>query len=203
MDRRLCFEVKSDLSEHELGHIPSIFVTNMPWEETSAGHFERPFENLELLHRAVGASAAALNREQWVISAVLRLRLNPSIEDPEQALRHAWKTLRYDFPQIAAYGQGDTYIYEVASVPIIDTWLSETFVTEPATSFTTSVYGKSAPSELAKLFYFPHTSEILFHSSHWRIDGIGTLHLLDQFLKTLAHPRPINSEMRVKISPSV
>lgn len=163
----------------------------MPWNETSAGHFERPFESLERFYRAMSASGVALHREHFVISALLRLRLSTSMEDPEKALRHAWKTLRYDFPQIAAYSEGDNYIYDVPTASIIDSWLSETFISEQATSSTTSVCGNSAPISLAKMHYFPHTSEILFRSSHWHIDGIGALHLLDQFLGILAHPRAV------------
>ena len=163
----------------------------MPWKETSAGHFERPFESLERFYRAISAGGAALGREHFVVSTVIRIRLSPSLGDPDPALRHAWKTLRYEFPQIAAYGQGDSYIYEVPTTSTIDSWLSDTFITEPATSLTTSLYGESTPSELARMHYFPHTSKILFRSSHWRIDGIGTLHLLSQFLKILAHPRLI------------
>ena len=160
----------------------------MPWKETSVGHFERPFESLERFYRALSASGAALNREHFVVSAVVRLRLGPSLGDLEPALQHAWKTLRYHFPQIAAYGQEDTYIYEVPTPSTIDSWLSETFITEQYTSFPSSVCAESAPNELAKMHWFPHTSEILFRSSHWRIDGIGSLHLLNRFLHILAHP---------------
>ena len=105
-------------------------ISTMPWKETSVGHFERPFESLERFYRALSAGGAALNREHFVVSAVVRLRLSPSIGDLEPALQHAWKTLRYDFPQIAAHGQGDTYIYEVPTASTIDSWLSETFITE-------------------------------------------------------------------------
>ena len=41
------------------------------------------------------------------------------------------------------------------------------------------------------MHWFPHTSEILFRSSHWRIDGIGSFHLLNHFLHILAHPLPV------------
>ena len=164
---------------------------NMSWTETSAGHFERPFDSLERFYRAISASGAAFNREHFVVNAVLRLRLNPSIGDIEQALRHAWMTLRHDYPQIAAYGRGSTYIYEVPSTSSINSWLSETFITQQTTASPSSVCEDSAPSELAKMHYFPHTLEILFRSSHWRIDGIGSLHLLNHFLKILARPRSV------------
>lgn len=163
----------------------------MPWKETSAGRFERPFDSLERFYRALSASGAALNREHFAVSAVVRLRPSPSTGDLEAALQHAWKTLRYEFPQIAARGQGDTYIYEVPTASTLDLWLSETFITENFTSSPSSVCGESAPTELARMHWFPHTSEILFRSSHWRIDGIGTLHLLNHFLRTLANPLPV------------
>ena len=163
----------------------------MPWTETSAGHFERPFDSLERFYRAISAGGVAFNREHFVVNAVVRFRLDPSIGDIEQALMNAWMTLRYDYPQIAAYGRGTTYIYEVPTTPSVDSWLSETFITKQITASPSSVCEDLAPSELAKMYYFPHTSEILFRSSHWRIDGIGSLFLLNHFLKTLAHPRSV------------
>ena len=172
-------------------YIEPLTHANMSWRETSAGHFERPFDSLERFYRAISASGTAFDREHFVVNAVVRLRLNPSIGDIGQALRHAWMTLRYDYPQIAAYGRGNTYIYEVPTASSINSWLSETFITEKATGSISSVCEDSAPSELAKMHYFPHTSEILFRSSHWRIDGIGSLHLLNQFLKTLARPMSV------------
>ena len=160
----------------------------MPWKETSSGRYERSFNSLERCYRTISAAGAALNRDHYAITAVARLRLGPSIGDSAKALRQAWRTLRYDFPLIAAYGQGDTYIYEVPSTSALDSWLKETFIIEPPTSSTTGMYGEAVPTELARMHYFPHTSEVLFSSSHWRIDGIGSLHLLNHFLHLLAYP---------------
>ena len=161
----------------------------MPWKETSSGRYERSFDSLERVYRNFSATGVALKREHYAVTAVARLRLGPSIGDSANALRQAWKTLRYDYPQIAAYGQEGIYIYEVPSTSAIDSWLRDTFIVEPHTSSATDVQGEAAPDEFAKLHYFPHTSEILFRSSHWRIDGIGLLHLLNHFLELLAYPR--------------
>lgn len=164
----------------------------MPWRETSRGRFERPFNSLEKMYRTISAAGAAMKREHFAISAVVRLHLGSSIADAENALRHAWKTLRYDFPHIAAYGQGDTFVYEVPGVSALESWLADTFVVELAASSTNAnLYSEASPTEFARIHYFPHTSEILLHSSHWRIDGIGALHLLNHFLKVLAYPRAI------------
>ena len=55
----------------------------------------------------------------------------------------------------------------------------------------------------AKTHYFPHTSEIAFRSSHWRIDGIGTSQLFNPYLSLLAHPRTIIfGDEGIKTSPS-
>lgn len=163
----------------------------MPWKETSSGHYERPFDSLERMYRIIGAAGAAMEREHFAITAVVRLRIGSSIGDSETALRQAWKALRYDFPHIAAYGQCDTYMYDVPSTSTLESWLADTFVVEPATSTTAGLHSETSPTELATMHYFPHTSEILFRSSHWRIDGIGSLHLLNHFLELLAHPRPV------------
>ena len=160
-DTSLSFQTTS------LAHFADILVIDRPWKnQTSAGYCERPFDSLKSFYRAISAGGAALNREHFFISAVVQLCLSPSIGDPRQTLRYAWKTLRYDFPQTAAYGQGDTYIYEVPTASIIGTWPSETFVIEQATSPITIVCGESVPPELAKMHYFPHTSDILFRSFH-------------------------------------
>jgi len=39
--------------------------------------------------------------------------------------------------------------------------------------------------------YIPHSSEILIHTSHWRTDGIGAIHLLRNFFRALATPRHV------------
>lgn len=88
-----------------LAHFADILVIDRPRKnQTSAGYCERPFDSLKSFYRAISADSAALNREHFFISAVVQLCLSPSIGDPERALRYAWKTLRYDFPQTAAYG---------------------------------------------------------------------------------------------------
>ena len=51
------------------------------------------------------------------------------------------------------------------------------------------LYNTFKPTALATLHYLPRTSEILFHSFHWRIDGIGSLRLLDRCFGALAESR--------------
>ncbi|KAM0797675.1 hypothetical protein BDR22DRAFT_892104 [Usnea florida] len=166
----------------------------MPWKETAPGRYERPFDTMEQMYRSVSAAFAPINRDNAAITAVLQLRFGPTIAHPESALRHAWKSLRYALPQIAAYAQGSTYIYDTLSPSDpsdLESWLDETFIVEPDTSSPALLYRESIPTMYAQMHFFPQTSEIAFRAPHWRIDGIGTLHLLNTFLSFLAHPDPI------------
>ena len=129
--------------------------------------------------------------EHFAISTVLRLRFNDLGDDMTTALQHAWKTTRYNHPQIAACGQGGKYVYDVPDASHLDKWLSSTFTLEQNVT-PTELHAKFAPTELATLHYFPHTSEVLFRSSHYRIDGVGAVHLLNGFLAALANPRPVS-----------
>ena len=164
----------------------------MPWIETTPGHFERPFDSLERFYRIIAAGGAGLNREHYAISAVVKFHLDQSISDAESALQHAWKTMRYECPQVAAFAQENTYVYEVPDPTTLTSWLAHTFVVEPSTVTAAELYNTFKPTALATLHYLPHTSEILFHSSHWRIDGIGSLRLLDRFFGALAKPHPVH-----------
>ena len=47
------------------------------------------------------------------------------------------------------------------------------------------------PSSLPTIHYLPRTSEILISASHWCVDGMGALQLLNNFFKALGKPRQI------------
>ena len=83
----------------------------MPWKKTSPGRVERPFDGIERFYRAAASAGAPL--EQRSVTTVAQIRRKIPISDNVAALRHAWKTIRYDDPQIAGTEQGDTNVYEV------------------------------------------------------------------------------------------
>lgn len=162
----------------------------MPWKETSEGHFERPFDSIEDFHRAIKAGGAPVNREHYSIRVTVTFRLDaPSISDTASALRRAWKTMRYNFPQLAAFDREGTYVYEVPDAATVDAWLSNSFIIEPQGAKTPEeLYAKLTPIDIAMMYYFPQTSQLMLHVSHWRIDGIGTMHLFNHFFDAVAHP---------------
>lgn len=100
-----------------------------------------------------------MDREHFVISAVVRLRLSPSLEDLGQALRHAWKTLRYCLPSHCRLCSGE-YLRLRSPYPFYHRFLAlREFTTEQITSSTFSLCEASAPIEPAKMHHLPYTSE--------------------------------------------
>lgn len=162
----------------------------MSWKEASPGHFERPLDGIELWYRALGSGGAQLNREHWSVTAVAQIHLHLPADEHAVALREAWKTLRYDHPQISCTVQGYMNVYEVPDETAIETWLKDTFITAPSQT-ANSLFSTFTPSASAVMYYLPQVSEVVIHFSHSRMDGIGALHLLHQFFKALVEPRSI------------
>ena len=173
------------------------------WKETSPGHFERPFDSIERFFLAIGRGSLALNREHWAVSIFAQFESNASREDTETALRHAWKTMRYDHPSLASIAREEIKMYEVPDQVALDAWLDRTFILESASTTKDELLALFRPSALASLHYLPHTSEILIHSSHWRIDLVGAISLLQNLFSAVDKPRPIDfGDEAANLSPS-
>ena len=102
----------------------------MSWKEISPGRFERPLDSIELFFQALAAGGAPLKREHWTVTAVAKLQRKASADNTETALKHAWKTMRYDHPQIACFADGATKVYEVPDDDAVDSWMASTFIVE-------------------------------------------------------------------------
>ena len=148
-------------------------------------------DSIELFFRSVGKKDATHLKEHGAVRAYARFSHNPSAVDAEAALRHAWKTLRYLQPQIAAYLQGNRLHYKVPQATDIESWMIETFRVETVLTVDQLL---SLPRRLLlpALHYFPKSSEILFCASHWRIDAIGATSVINLLFKSLAEPSTIS-----------
>ena len=162
------------------------------WKETSPGHFERPFDSMDRFFLAVARGGLALGREHFSLSIYAQFDMKASLEDTESALRHAWKTMRYDHPQLACVACGEKKVYKVPDNAALDSWLNETFIVAPASVTKEELLASFRPSALATLHFLPHQSEIIIHSSHWRIDFIGGLSLLQNLFNAIAEPRQVH-----------
>lgn len=160
----------------------------MPWEQVSPGRFERPLDDIEIFFKTIADQGAAFNREHWAVSVYAKFRDTRSSIDTGLALRNTWKTMRYDHPEIASFIDGGKKVYETPDSIALSRWMTQTFH-EDFSSNVDSLFAQSRPSQLPTLHYLPQKSSILIRSSHWRIDGIGALHLLNNFFRAFAELR--------------
>ena len=163
----------------------------MSWKETSPGHFQRPLDSSELFFRTIGEQGATHGREPRAVIACAKFGHDLSTQDAELALRHAWKTLRFLHPQLAAYMQGNSIHYEVLQPSGLGHWMQETFLVERVLT-SDELLASSRRSSLPTLYYLPATSEVLFCCPHWRIDAIGAISLINILFKSVAKPSPIS-----------
>ena len=169
----------------------------MSWKETSPGHFQRPLDSGELFFRTLGEQGATHGREPRAMIVCAKFSHDLSNHDAEVALRHAWKTLRFLQPQLAAYMQGNSIHYEVLQPSGLRSWMRETFLVERVLT-SDELLASSRRSSFPTLYYLPNTSEVLFCSSPWRIDAIGAISLVNNLFKSVAEPSPIPFGNEVK-----
>ena len=160
------------------------------WKEKFPGHFERPLNSIERLLKDIGRKEATFKKEQWAVRACAKFRHDSSAANTKTALKHAWRTLRYLQPQMAASLRGNCMVYETPLLDDLESWMAETFLVETVLSVD-ELFGSPRPSSLPTLYYFPKTSTVLFCSSHWRIDAIGATSLMNLLFKLLAEPLEI------------
>ncbi|OJJ36261.1 hypothetical protein ASPWEDRAFT_52065 [Aspergillus wentii DTO 134E9] len=176
----------------------------MPWHQVSPGHFERQFDSLEIFYRAIADAGAPLKRQHYLISSSVRLKQIP----PPDQVKQTWKALRQQHPQIAALPDesGTRLTYTSPSPADLEAWADETFIVESVDSSGDHLYKTLQPSPLFKLYYLPGTRELLFRAPHWRIDGIGLMHLQAAFLRILANGPPADLQFdgseAARLSPS-
>ncbi|KAJ4300012.1 hypothetical protein N0V90_005260 [Kalmusia sp. IMI 367209] len=162
----------------------------LSWKETRPGRYERPqscLEKMNLLNRNVDK---ALDRDNWAKTAVAKVEFDPKLGDPEQALKSAWKQVRYNYPEVAAFPYDGIYMYRIGNPEQIQLWVSATFVVE-RDSTVDQLFGHLPRNEQMMCYYLPETSEILVRSPHYRLDARGAIFILNYLIKSLANPEPV------------
>ena len=160
------------------------------WKEKFPGHFERPLNSIEHLLREIGRQDATFNKEQWAVRACAKFRHDSSVANTKTALKHAWRTLRYLQPQMAASLRGNRMVYETPLLDDLESWMAETFLVETVLTVD-ELLGSPRPSSLPTLYYLPKISTVLFCSSNWRIDAVGATSLMNLLFKLLVEPLEI------------
>lgn len=159
------------------------------WNATSPGVWERPMGENEQFIQFIGDRAHPVGREQWsvIATATFTLKRSDSILD-FQALRSAWKLLRFHHPSIACRPNNEGKLtYTVPNDGVMEEWMKETFfVVQDPTTTLNDVIANLKPSPVATLHFLESRSQIVLYSAHWRVDGYGAFYLLDQLFSRLA-----------------
>jgi hypothetical protein len=76
--------------------------------------------------------------------------------------------------------------YLEATVTNIETWANNTFWTDDESDTAHHVVAGLHLRKLPCLVFVSRSSEVLLHSSHWRIDALGACMVLDHLFRILA-----------------
>ncbi|KAJ5419381.1 uncharacterized protein N7487_002931 [Penicillium crustosum] len=68
------------------------------------------------------------------------------------------------------------------SADSLSEWASQTFTVESDAQSADEVISTIAPAPDARLYYVTQSNELLLHTAHWRMDGVGGLFLLGQLV---------------------
>lgn len=165
-------------------------MEDLSWKETRPGRWERPqscLEKINLLNRNV---PKALDRDNWAKTAVAKLEFSSALGDPVTALKVAWKQVRYNFPEIAAFPYNGTYMYRVGNPDQVSLWVSATFSAVENTSVD-ELLGHIPRNEQMMCYFLVDTSEVLIRSPHYRLDARGAIFCLDNLIQSLANMYPV------------
>ena len=161
----------------------------MNWQEVLPGHYERPIDVIEKFYVVIADATLPLKKELYHISSTIKLKSSPPLED----LRNAWRSIRKQYPQIAATVDSTRtrFCYTVPSPEELEEWVQDSFIAVNDERISANeIFEGETPLATFRLYYMPHSRELLFQTPHWRIDSKGMMHLQSQLLQTLANGPP-------------
>lgn len=164
----------------------------MAWSQVSPTRWERALSGMEEYFVFIGDITAALydGRQQYTVCSKVKVDL-ANLPNREYALRHAWKQVRHEEPDIATTLEPGKKIYEVLDdAEIEEAWLASTFIVDSIHHDGEELYRLGRKSKPATLYYLPKSSELVLHAHHATIDGIGMIMFWHRFFCALTNPNP-------------
>ncbi|KAL2861886.1 hypothetical protein BJX68DRAFT_260686 [Aspergillus pseudodeflectus] len=160
----------------------------MNWTQVSPTRWERPLSGMEEYFVFIGNITAALydGRQQYTVLSKVKVTLN--IPDVESTLRHAWKQVRYEEPDIATTVEPGKKIFEVLDDTSIEKWVDETFIVDTERD-AEELYRLGRTMKPATMYYLPKSSELVIHAHHAVFDGIGMIMVWDRFFRAVTNPK--------------
>ncbi|OZJ04446.1 hypothetical protein BZG36_02817 [Bifiguratus adelaidae] len=164
-------------------------MTDIEWKETAPGVYERPADEIESFYNFIGSLGAPFNRQQWAITASIKLRFESA--DVISQVKEAWTTLRYDHPTLASNTDGTRKVYHVGNDEELERWLKETFIVNDVSVTAKQLFSTLQPVKQVTLHLLLKSNELVLQSPHDRLDGIGCILFFDNMLRVLASPRKV------------
>ncbi|PYI11249.1 hypothetical protein BO78DRAFT_446160 [Aspergillus sclerotiicarbonarius CBS 121057] len=163
----------------------------MSWTQES-GYWRRPLDCHDQFFQLIGNAAKPLGREHWLSLGFIQLTFSPTTCIIPR-LHAAWKAMRVRYPDIAAELHPTEKRYHPLQSPSdLQTWCNLTF------HIPNDIHSAEELSQQLRIgpphmtcHWIPTTHQLVFISTHWRIDGHGFALFLDQFLHELESPTPL------------
>ncbi|KAH8433423.1 uncharacterized protein LDX57_011057 [Aspergillus melleus] len=170
----------------------------MPWatSEDTPNTLTRPLGPNEVFIKLVSDPGHSLGREHWAVNYTATINprgafaaLSGSSDLLLDLIRYSWSHLRFQHPSLAAHPDttNSNVVYTIpTSADALREWVSQTFIVVADAISTDEVISTIAPAPDARLYFIPKSSELLLHTAHWRMDGVGGLLLLGQLVDLMA-----------------
>ncbi|KAE8154603.1 hypothetical protein BDV25DRAFT_171809 [Aspergillus avenaceus] len=158
----------------------------MPWSQLSTHTFTRPLGPNEVFIKLVSDPGHALGREHWAINYTVTISPRgdlTNLSSLPDLIRYAWSHLRFQHPSLAAYPDASNAVYHVPdSADALQEWLSQSFFVIDDAKSADEVIPTIKPAAYARLYYIRTAKQLLLHTAHWRMDGVGGPLLLGQLI---------------------
>ena len=171
------------LHTHEEAGTQNTPQNHFAWREVAPLQYSRPLGDMEKVFVAFSTYGRQFGTECAAIDGVYTFTYEPATESNViDAMRHALKLLRLEFLTLGATvdGRNQTMNYHpITSNFELEAWIDETFHVVPWPFKPFDAVSLPKPSILPGFYLGEKTPgsneyELVLHSAHWRMDGIGT-----------------------------
>jgi hypothetical protein len=157
-------------------------ATNYPWTE-EYGVWRRKLGSMESFYLALASPEGM--PVHWMIGCCVSLTYQGSSFNIPHSLLQAWRSLRPDFPNIAATVDPETKEMVVRTEGLEEEWLERSFKVHQ--SGTASALFEGFRSQFCiTLHFLQGTNELLIQAPHSLIDGRGILYLFHALFTALS-----------------
>ncbi|KAJ6013599.1 hypothetical protein N7540_008190 [Penicillium herquei] len=159
----------------------------MVWTQNQPGIYQDDLDGAEKVFYNMSKAFCHVGREHGSVYSILKIRTRDFSEITfEKRLRSAWIALRFEFPTLSVFVNEAKKTFVKANLEGVEQWADETFYIDrtgvPAAQVVSTLHLRHLPC----LLFLSQTSELVFHSSHWRIDALGACIVVNRLLELLS-----------------